>query len=119
MPISQLAAGSKADPREKVDTAVPEGIRLLEAKEYSTFLQKFVPPDDLKKLTTKVPLDDFAKEFGQTHAPRLLKVLQAIRGTNPTMAVDGMLATYSFKEAVEGKKSISFTKIGKLWYLQN
>jgi hypothetical protein len=119
MPASQLPAGSKPDPREKVDTAVPEGIRLLDAKEYSSFLQKFVPPDDLKKLTMKAPLDEFAKEFGQTHAPRLLKVLQAIRGTNPTLVADGMLATFPLKEPIEGKKSITFIKVGKFWYIQN
>ena len=52
--IGIVAEETKPDPREKPETAVTEGIRLLEKEEYVDFLKQFVPPDDLKELTKKV-----------------------------------------------------------------
>lgn len=109
----------KTDPREKLTTAIPEAIKLLEKKEFETFLKKFIPPDDLKKITEKTPLPEMAKGFGERKAPRLLKILQAVEGSEPTIDDDGQTAVYELQEPVEGKKDISFIKVGKLWYLKN
>ncbi len=61
--------------REQLATAIPEGIRLLEATEFESFLKCFVPPADLKRITEETSLAEFAKTFGQRKAPRLLEVL--------------------------------------------
>lgn len=114
-----LAADSQADRREKLETAVPEGIRLLEAKDYVAFLKNFASPEDLKKFTEKTPLDEFAKEFGLEKAPRLLEVLKSIRDVKPTLELDGTKATYALKEPIGGKKVIIWVKIGKYWYIHN
>lgn len=50
---STATAAPAADPRAKLDTAIDEGIRLLEDEEYVEFLKMFVPPDELKKITEK------------------------------------------------------------------
>jgi hypothetical protein len=117
--ISPAPDDSKVDPREKLDTAVPEAIRLLEAKDYPTFLKNFLPPDDLKKITEKVPLDEFSKQFGENKAPRLLLVLRSIRDAKPTLDPSGNKATYELKEPIDRKKTIGWVKVDKHWYIQN
>jgi hypothetical protein len=114
-----VTAQGKADPREELETAIPEAIRLLEAKEYETFLKTFIPPDDFKSVTKQVSLEEFAKRFGKDKAADLLRVLKAIKGTKPTLDPDGTKAP--FKHGIKGapKDSITFVKMDGLWYLQN
>lgn len=116
---STATAAPAADPRAKLDTAIDEGIRLLEDEEYIKFVKMFVPPDELKKITEKRSIEEFAEGFGEKNAPRLKKVLKSIKGSEPTIDDDGKMATYELKEAVGSKKTISFVKIDKLWYLKN
>jgi hypothetical protein len=115
---AQDSKDDKPDPREKVDTAIAEAVRLIEAKEYATLLKKFVPPDELKKITEIVNLDEFAKKFGDGKAPRLLKALKATKGIEPTMSDNGSKATIKFKESIDGKDKIEFIKVGKHWYIK-
>jgi hypothetical protein len=115
---AQDSKDDKPDPREKVDTAIAEAVRLIEAKEYVKLLKGFVPPDELKKITEIVTLDEFAKKFGDGKAPRLLKALKATKGIEPTMSDDGSKATIKFKEPIDGKDKIEFIKIGKHWYIK-
>jgi hypothetical protein len=112
-------ADAKVDRREKLETAIPEGVRLLEAKEYATFIKHFAEPDQLKKATRDTSLEAFAKEFGQEKAAILLKVLKSIKDTKPAFSADGKKATYNLKDDVAGKKTITFVKVDKYWYIQN
>jgi hypothetical protein len=114
-----LDADPKDDPREELESAIPEAIRLLEAKEYVTFLKNFVAPVHLKKLAEKGSLEEFAKEFGRTKSGRLLKVLKSIKDAKPELGDEGKKATFKLKEEVEGKKTIVFVKVDKFWYIQN
>lgn len=114
-----VARPADTDPREKVTTAVPEAVRLLEKKEYETFLKEFMTPEDLKKVTQRIPLADFAKRFGEDKAPRLLMVLKMVKDNKPVLDADGKKAGYEFEKPGLGKGTISFIKIGKYWYLKN
>jgi len=119
-PLVTAQTKAKADPREKLDTAIPEAIRLLEAKEYETFLEKFVPPDLFKKITKETTLKEFATRFGKDKAADLLRVLKSIKDQKPTLDSKGTKATFKLKnEDKKGKDSISFVKVGKFWYIQN
>jgi hypothetical protein len=109
----------EANPREKLSTAIPYAIKLMEKKEFETVLEQFVPPDELKKITEKKPMADFAKEFGQHHSPRLLKVLKTIKDAEPTYDETGKIAVYQLKAPDEGNKDIKFIKIDKFWYIKN
>lgn len=60
-----------------------------------------------------------AESFGEKKAPQLKNILKSIKGTEPTIDDEGKTATYELKEAVGSKKTISFRKIDKLWYLKN
>ncbi len=110
---------TKADPREKLDTAIPEAIRLLEAKKYETFLQKYVVPDQLKEIIKAVSLEEFAQSFGRNKAPALLRVLKAVKGKKPSLDKEGKKAT--FKHGVKGVPydSITFVKVDKFWYMRH
>lgn len=108
------------DVRAKLETAIPEAIRLLEANDHVTFLKTFMAPDDLKALTARAqaPVEEVAKGFAE-RAGRILTALKAVQGTTPVLAADGGTATFTLKEPVGGRDSISFKKVGGLWYLAN
>ncbi len=114
-----VAQDVKAESRETLETLIPEGIRILEAKEYKTFVEIFVPPDELKKITEGTSLEEFAKTFGERKAPRLLEILKEIKGTKPSLDDNGTKATFVLKEEKDGKKAITFVKVDKYWYIQN
>lgn len=112
-----LAEDVKPDPQEKLETAIPEGIRLLEAKEDAKFLKTFMAPEDFKKNNPK-KLDEFVKYFSEKEAVSVLKMLKAVRYVNPTFGNEGKLATYPLKEPIDNQNSISFKKVDKRWYLR-
>ncbi|QDT53476.1 hypothetical protein Pan44_14930 [Caulifigura coniformis] len=114
-----VAEDKKADPRESVETAVPEAIRLLEAKEYKEFLKAFVPPETFEKITQRKTIDEFSEDFGKSKSGDLLKVLRAIKDQSPTYNDSRTKATYQFELEGISKKSISFGKIGNVWYIEN
>ncbi len=117
MPV--VAEDEQADPRETLKSAIPEGIRLLSAKEYTGFLKSFVAPDDLKKITERKSMEEFAKRFGERKAGRLLEVLKEIKSGTPELDAAGTTATFQLKEAVGGKGTIKFVKVKKYWYIKN
>lgn len=109
----------KPERLEKLSTAIPEGIRLLEAKEYVVFLKSFVAPSDLKMITERSSLEEFAKKFGETKGPRMLEVLKEIKEAKPSLDATETKATFALKEEIGPKKSITFAKQEKRWYIQN
>jgi len=114
---SSAADDATPDPREKLESAIPEMIRLLETKEYTTLLKNYAPPEVLKAITGKTSLEEVAKEFGEGKAEKLLTVLKSIKEMKPTLDADGKKATY---EGLKGEKSkIVFLKIDKYWYIGN
>ncbi|MGF1580245.1 MAG: hypothetical protein ACFCD0_12855 [Gemmataceae bacterium] len=116
-----VPASGQTDPKvfQKLETAIPEGIRMLEAKKYEPFLKNFVPPELYKKITSKITPQKFSQEFAKRNAPRLLQVLKEIKGKTPTYSNEGMRATYELTAPIAGKKSISFNKINNHWYVKN
>lgn len=114
-----VAAESPAERYKSLETAIPEGIRLLEAKEYATFLKNFVPPEHFQRITNSVSLDEFARKFGEDRAEVMLAVLKAIREEKPTLDDGGTRATYTLKEPVNRKGSIVWEKVDDHWYIRN
>jgi hypothetical protein len=117
MPI--FADDVKPDPRENLNTAIPEAIRLLEAKEYKVFLKSFVIPEDFKRITATKSLEEFAKVFGERNGLKLLKVCKVIKDVKPTLDDTGTKATFAINQEIAGKKSITFVKVEKHWYIRN
>lgn len=114
------ALAEEAKPVTDLEAVVPRAIQLLEAKEYKVLLQIFISPAEFEMVEKEGGLDELAKKWGSSKKPeRLLAVLKAVKGTKPEMSEDGRKATYGLADAVEGKSSISFVKIGEAWYLVN
>ena len=116
--VSATAQGAKPDPRESFETAIPEAIRLLEAKEVLTLIKQFVHPDDLKTLQDqgKTP-EQLAERFTEKKAERLLTVLKEIKDKKPELNEDGSQAMFKVDDKPGGR--ILFHKSGKLWYIRN
>lgn len=112
------ARGQTPDPRTQPETAVKEGIRLLEAKKYAEFLQTFARPSEVEELIAKGPIEDVAKEFGDRRAPDLLAALRAASAMKPTLNEDGTRAEYRFEKPFGRERRISMVKIGEFWYMR-
>lgn len=115
--MSQAHADDKNEWREKVETAITGGIKLLEAKDYAGFLKAFVEPEMLGKFGDGI--DEFAKMFGEKKGPQLLGVLKKIKDMKPTMEQDGKVASFDVEIDGSSKKGIKFKKIDKYWYIIN
>jgi len=117
--ILAAAPAPKANPRAQLKTAIPEAIRLLEAREYTTFLKTFVAPDDLKKITKDEPLDELAMFFAEKKAPQLLKALKSIEDAKPMFDDSGTKAMYQLGEEIAKKKTITWVKVDNYWYIRD
>lgn len=114
-----MHADDKTAWREKLETAIPEGIRMLEAKEYVPFLKAFIAPDQLKMILEQSTIEQFAEKFSERKAAGLLKVMKAIKDLKPVMDKNDTQATYEISIEGVSKKNITFNKIDKFWYIAN
>src|SRR5690606_27356115 len=117
--LAAPAIADESDPREKLETAIPEAIRLLEAKEYETMLKQFVRPDDLELILQTTTLEKLAEGFAGEKSEKLLQALKQIEDTKPMLDESGKIATYTLKEKVGGKMTLVFEKVDKFWYIAN
>jgi hypothetical protein len=116
-------AEDRVDVREQLVTAVPEAIRLLEAKEYEEFLTSFGNEPGLLKETAEnrgVTTNELAQGWGESDKPaRLLQALRAIEGKTPKLDSDGRTATFAYDVKDDPQGKITFKKFGKYWYIRN
>lgn len=117
--VGNIQADDKKAFQEKLDTSIVEGIRLLEAKDYTNFLKTFVDPEQFKKFSESGNIEEFANKFGERKGPQLLEVLKSIKGKEPKLENDGKKATYEIKIEGVSKNTITFVKIEKYWYISN
>ena len=117
--VSVFAQETKPNPFEKLETAIPAGIQLLEKKEYVKFLSNFVTPSELVKIQETMKLEDLAKMFGGVRGADMLKAFKEIEKEKPELSDDGKNATYKLKVPIGDKDQITFVKIKKLWHIKN
>lgn len=114
-----MGADKKANPQQNLEIAIPRVIRLLKAQQYAEFLQSYVPPDEVKKITASGKFDAMAEKFEAKKAPRLLEALEAVPTAKLTFDKEKQIATFTLKEPIAGKPDVRFVKIGALWYVAN
>jgi len=102
-----------------VESAVANGIKLLEAKDYKTFLKTYVPPEVYPKIIADKGEDAFVAMFAGDKATKLLAVLKSIKDAKPTMKDDGKTAVYDLAEEIADKKNIQFVQVNGAWYIRN
>jgi hypothetical protein len=118
--VAVNAAEDNTKAQASVKKAVEEGIKLLEAKDYATFLKKFVKPDDLDKILKQMPsFEKFAEMYGKNKADDMLRIFKHIKDATPTFGDDGKQATYSFEFPGISKKAITFKKVEDRWCVEN
>ncbi|MEW5983254.1 MAG: hypothetical protein AB1806_12915 [Acidobacteriota bacterium] len=112
----QIAPGF--DPREQVETAIGEAVRLLESKDYRAFLLQFAPPDQVKaRGGAQAALEAWVELFS-AQADHVLAAFTHARTRTPTYDAAGTTATFLLKGEI-GPPSLRMVKIGKYWYLGN
>jgi hypothetical protein len=106
-------------------------VRLIDAQDFETLMQDFMPPDELNTLLTSVgspgqpmPLAALAERMRQNP-----KVMQQMAGASqflsylqtqtPTFDATGESASYPMPTVVNGQNSINFVKVGGYWYVKN
>jgi hypothetical protein len=118
-----VPAGSQADPREQLSTAVAHGIKLLEARDHARFLREFVSPDDAKQIFGQEPGGPdnprLAEQFGKQKAPQLLEALREAQRASPQYENNGQLAAFPLKTPIGSRRALAFVKVGKYWYIKN
>ena len=116
--IGQVQADTTPNPREKLQTAIPEGIRLLETKEYITFLKNFMNPCDLEQfIKEENSLEEGAKMFAEEKAQRLLEIFKEIQDVKPKFENNGNKAIFQLKDNDEGIHTIIFVRFERYWYI--
>ena len=118
--VAQSAPAAKPDPREQLPTAIAEGIRLLEAKQYLAFISAFVTPAEVKSRSDRGDLEAFAQKFGESpRAAALLAALKEIQQVKPIMDKGDTVATFPLSPMDGRPNTLRFEKIGKYWHLAN
>ena len=95
------------------------GIKLLEAKKYEAFLQRYPVPAEREKMLKERSLEEMARSFSKRHAERLLAIFRQIEGEVPTFSEDGQRADYKVNLENFSRDRLVFEKIDGHWYLRN
>ncbi len=118
MSVASPQTASMPDPREKVETAIGAAMRLLESKDYRTFLLQFVPPDQVKARGGSPEAMDVWVEYFSAQADSILAALKYARTQTPTYDDTKAIATFPLKGDA-GPSSLKMVKIGQYWYIGN
>ncbi len=93
------------DPRADPDAALAEGIRLVESKDYLTFLKDYRPPERFNPPGSPTveeqakALQDDPSELAETQ--KSLARMLAVQGTMPVMSHNGDTATYTAPDGLQ------------------
>jgi hypothetical protein len=119
--VSQQAT-PKPSPRENVESTVVEGLRLLESKDYRTFLQEYFPPDWVKaKMAEPGGLNAWVDGWVANSLGNVQRHLKQASTVKPTY--DEAKTTAIFRLTIqEGKESFvknyKMVKVGRYWYIE-
>lgn len=116
--FNPLQVASRPSPRENVGTAILEAIRLLESKDYKTFLMEFIPPDVVKARTASpAALNEWVEGFAAHSVGFLLPRLKEASKLTPTYDGQKTTATFQLKD-YDGTKWFKMVKIDRYWYVE-
>jgi hypothetical protein len=117
-----LQVTPKPSPRENVETTVVEALRLLQSKDYRTFLQKYFPPEWVKaKMAEPGGLNAWVDGWAANSLGNVLGHLKQASTLKPTY--DEAKTTAIFRLTIqEGTasftKDFKMVKIGRYWYIE-
>ena len=119
--VSPVWADEAAAPSDtsQLKEMIQAGIKLLEAKKYEAFLNRYPVPAEREKMLKQRSLEEMARSFSKRHAERLLAIFRQIEGEVPMFTVDGQRADYKVDLENFSRDRVVFEKIGGHWYLRN
>jgi len=118
--VSDVASEpSNADPRQSLDTAIPEAIRLLQAQDLVGFYNEFVQPE--KPNVSAGQFDALVRQTPnfQQKIDELVQMLQSLQGLTPELDDSGKKATFKgIKQSNGVSIDMNFSKRDGLWYFE-
>lgn len=118
--LQQKTTEKTADPREKIETAVPHAIKLLEEKRHEELLKKYMPPKTLEQAIDDLgSMQELLKAFEGDNANELLQSLRLIKDKKPKLKADGKTAVFELDERVSAHETLTFEKIDNYWRIKN
>jgi len=119
--FSPIVFAEEKSPREEVNTAIDEAIRLLSEDNFKVFIQTFMPPETLKTVTQGKPeaLDEMVRTIAKEKVEPMLKALKIAKTLKPTLENDGKKTVFTFAEPIDGHRSLTLIKIEKYWYIDD
>jgi len=117
-----LQVTPKPSPRENVETTVVEALRVLESKDYRTFLQEFFPPESVKDMLAQFGgIDAWVDTFVAHSLGNVLQHLKQARTVKPTY--DEAKTTAFFLLTIQDgtatfTKNYKMVKVGRYWYIE-
>ena len=118
--LQQKTTEKTADPREKIETAVPHAIKLLEEKRHDELLKKYMPPKTLEQAIDDLgSMQELIKAFEGDNADELLQTLRLIKDKKPKLNADGKTAIFELDTRVSAHESLTFEKIDNYWRIKN
>jgi len=121
----------ETSPRAELSTMIPELARLIDAQDYETLMQDFMPPEELDALLANagqpgqpMALPELANRMRQN--PRIAQQMAAasqflafLQTQTPTYDETGEKASYPISRIVNGQNTINFVKENGNWYVKN
>jgi hypothetical protein len=100
-----------------VKAAIAEGLRLLEAKDFATFLKTFMKPTDLTEHLSKFGTMEKLTAALSRHkeSALLLEKFRAASKVEPTFSGDGVRANFPFDAVIGNDRRLQLEKIGDRW----
>ena len=117
-----LQVTPKPSPRENVETTVVEGLRLLESKDYRTFLQEYFPPEWVKaKMAEPGGLNAWVEGWVANSLGNVQRHLKQASTAKPTYDEAKTTAIFrlTFQDGKESfVKNYKMVKVGLYWYIE-
>lgn len=109
------------NPRQQLDSAIAEAIRILETGDHIQFVKTFLYPADLQSMLQDGSMDELVADFSDQFAERLLETLKTVRTQHPVISgtENEAIATFMLEPPVGGNAIIEFAKVGGYWYIKD
>jgi hypothetical protein len=102
---------------EDPEKALAVAIKLLESKDHTGFVKRFMPPDLLAKELEKRGIDHIANEELGDRAEEWLREFKLVKGMKPVFSDERTKATFNGKDENGKSVKVRFVLTDGKWYL--
>jgi hypothetical protein len=114
------AEKEKAPKAETLEEAIALALDMLTSYRHEEMLERFIAPDDKKRILERQTMKELAQKFAERKANRLIDCLKYVKGRPPEMSEGGSRAKFDLGGSnIKGPNDITFVRIGDVWYIGN